>query len=899
MVAGTYASYIAWVVSLWMITSWRPGRGHASFAMWRELARFGFPLVLAMLGFRLRTAVEALVVGRVLSTSALGFFRYGQRIARIPQMGIIEVGANTTFPAFSRIAGDRKRFAAAYLRALHWSMVGAAACTGLMIAAGEPAVVVLFGEQWRGAGVALVAMSGLNIGSAISIVVQDAIKAHARTRLINWFTLADLFLGVGFLLVLIRPFGFVGASLYISLTSLTTAAIMLGLAQLVVTVPLRRVLTVLATPIPSLLVATVATWWLEHDLLRADSRGPILAVVLLAVDALVFCLVYLAVLTVFAQSTVVTIVRIVPVLIARFRRGAQTLGDPERVPGPDHPDTHTSRKNLAEADRAPDRVPDAIPPPQQTPIAQESQPSDGAAGQKGPAGFRRPPAAPAKRALPTGFRRPPAEPARAPLPSGVARLPVNLTDHSFTSRTPDPPLKGGQHDRDVVAAITAGDPAGIAMTYDRYAAALYGYSHWILHDSAVAAEALKDTFVIAAATIRNLSEPSNLCPWLFALARNECRRRIRPASAVRDRDTDAADEPGNATNAVSDAGDDLSDATVQFRAVGPLADAGDDLSDATVQFRAVGPLADAGDDLSDATVQFRAVGPLADAGDDLSDATVQFRAVGPLADAGDDLSDATVQFRAVGPLADAGDDLSDATVQFRAVGPLADAGDDLSDATVQFRAVGPLADAGDDLSDATVQFRAVGRSAAAADDLSDATVQFPVIGPLADPIMPFREIGQPTYSPGHVNDQAQAELRSLIHSILAGLKPREREVIELSFRHDLNDNDLAIVLGVSQARAHDLASRARGRLEEAFGVLRIAITGRDACSVLGELLANWDGQLTEQTRDLIVWHTGQCQICAHHRWGAMRPAAVLRLLPLAPLPQDLQEQVLSLCTSTA
>ena len=94
---------------------------------------------------------------------------------------------------------------------------------------------------------------------------------------------------------------------------------MLGLAQQVVTVPLRRVLTVLAGPMPSLLIATAATWWLEHDILRSDSRGPILAVALLAVDALVFCLIYLAVLTLFARSTVVTIVRRVSVLIARFR----------------------------------------------------------------------------------------------------------------------------------------------------------------------------------------------------------------------------------------------------------------------------------------------------------------------------------------------------------------------------------------------------------------------------------------------------------------------------------------------------------------------------------------------------------------------------------------------------
>ena len=378
------------------------------------------------------------------------------------------------------------------------------------------------------------------------------------------------------------------------------------------------------------------------------------------------------------------------------------------------------------------------------------------------------------------------------------------------------------------------------MAYDRYAEALYGYSHWILHDSAAAAVALKDSFVIAAATLSNLSEPSKLRPWLFALARNECRRRIRPAFAVPDREADAADEPADETDELAGAGDELSDATVQFRAVGPLAGAGGELSDATVQFRAVGPLAGAGGELSDATVQFRAVGPLAGAGGELSDATVQFRAVGR-----------------------------------------------------------PVATGGE-LPDATVQFRVVGRPVATGGELSDVTVQFPVISLLDDPITPFRMIGQPTHGPGQANgDQGQAELRSLIHSILAALKPREREVIELSFKHDLNDDDLAIVLGVTQSRAHDLAARARGRLEEALGALHIALTGREACPVLGELLADWDGQLTEQTRDLVIRHIGECQTCAHHGWSAMRPAAFFRLLPLAPLPQEVREQVLSLCSSTA
>ena len=199
-----------------------------------------------------------------------------------------------------------------------------------------------------------------------------------------------------------------------------------------------------------------------------------------------------------------------------------------------------------------------------------------------------------------------------------------------------------------------------------------------------------------------------------------------------------------------------------------------------------------------------------------------------------------------------------------------------------------------------MQFRAVGWAGGAGDDVSDATVQFRVISQLADPTTPFRVMGQPARSPDHVHDeQGQAELRSLIHSVLTGLRPREREVIELTLRYDLDDGDLTVALGMSPGRAQALALRARGRLEEGLGVLHIALTRREACPVLGELLAGWDGQLTEQTRDLVAWHVGECQVCVRHGWGAMRPATFSRLLPQAPLPQKLRLEILSLCTSAA
>ena len=65
--------------------------------------------------------------------------------------------------------------------------------------------------------------------------------------------------------------------------------------------------------------------------------------------------------------------------------------------------------------------------------------------------------------------------------------------------------------------------------------------------------------------------------------------------------------------------------------------------------------------------------------------------------------------------------------------------------------------------------------------------------------------------PAEVSDPEQAELQGLIRASLAELEPDEREVIELSLRHDLYDSDLATVLGVSWSQAYALTSRARSQ----------------------------------------------------------------------------------------
>jgi RNA polymerase sigma factor (sigma-70 family) len=89
-------------------------------------------------------------------------------------------------------------------------------------------------------------------------------------------------------------------------------------------------------------------------------------------------------------------------------------------------------------------------------------------------------------------------------------------------------------DSQIVAAIVAGDPDGLAAAYDRYAAPLYAFCQSLLHDQADAADAVQETFIIASAKLDRLRDPDLLKSWLFAVARNEChhRRRARPGGVA-------------------------------------------------------------------------------------------------------------------------------------------------------------------------------------------------------------------------------------------------------------------------------------------------------------------------------------------------------------------------------
>jgi len=100
-------------------------------------------------------------------------------------------------------------------------------------------------------------------------------------------------------------------------------------------------------------------------------------------------------------------------------------------------------------------------------------------------------------------------------------------------------------DREVAAAIVAGDPHGIADAYDTYAMPLYSYCRSLLREPEDAADAVQDTFLIATAKLGGLRDPGKLKSWLYAVARNQCFRRLRSADPTSALD-EAVDMPAAA-----------------------------------------------------------------------------------------------------------------------------------------------------------------------------------------------------------------------------------------------------------------------------------------------------------------------------------------------------------------
>ncbi|MDG4767298.1 sigma-70 family RNA polymerase sigma factor [Solwaraspora sp. WMMD406] len=166
--------------------------------------------------------------------------------------------------------------------------------------------------------------------------------------------------------------------------------------------------------------------------------------------------------------------------------------------------------------------------------------------------------------------------------------------------------------------------------------------------------------------------------------------------------------------------------------------------------------------------------------------------------------------------------------------------------------------------------------------------------------LPLEEAGQvpaPVVDP--VTGLGAEQVRELIWAAAAGLNPGDRQVFELSIRHDLSAVEVGAVLGVSASHAHARLSRVRAQLDRAIGALLVARTGAGDCADLAAMLQGWDGRFTVLLRKRVSRHIESCSTCADRRRQQVSPAALFSAyatLPLLAVPPELWLRLTSTST---
>lgn len=134
-------------------------------------------------------------------------------------------------------------------------------------------------------------------------------------------------------------------------------------------------------------------------------------------------------------------------------------------------------------------------------------------------------------------------------------------------------------------------------------------------------------------------------------------------------------------------------------------------------------------------------------------------------------------------------------------------------------------------------------------------------------------------------------MSELLPEALLSLERPQRELLDLSVRHGLADQELSVIFELPPAEVRTIVAQAAAGLEEWFAAI-IAARSRDGCPDLTARMAEWVAAPGRRARARIGRHIQSCATCrAAPR--TMTAGTLLRRLPIAALPGTLPNRLAS------
>jgi O-antigen/teichoic acid export membrane protein len=162
-----------------------------------------------------------IALGKIFSTSALGFYQMAYRFAILPIEEISEVINKVSFPIFVKLTNDTPRLKNAFRKnSIVYLSVSAGYCLFILIFA-EPLTSLLLGSQWQSITPILKAMSIAGIFYALNSITNPIILAKNHQRQLSHLTMIRLITMLFVIIPLTYNYGIIGSVFAFTLSLLT------------------------------------------------------------------------------------------------------------------------------------------------------------------------------------------------------------------------------------------------------------------------------------------------------------------------------------------------------------------------------------------------------------------------------------------------------------------------------------------------------------------------------------------------------------------------------------------------------------------------------------------------------------------------------------------------------
>jgi PST family polysaccharide transporter len=293
LVFATYASEVVQIAAAWTASRFRPRPRLASFALWRELAGYGRHVLAGSMIDHVSLATNTFLLGRFLSPTALGQYRFAARFAILPQDLAVTAGSYVLLPALARVAAERERLERGVHRAYRLVVAAVAPASFLLLPLGPPLAVVLLGEDWRPAGVVLAILALASAPHAAGSVAAESLKAAGRPDVLPPLHLLGA-VGSIVLMIALLPFGLAGVAAGVTIASVVADNVTVVRATRVLGFDGGAIVAAFWPPYVAGAVTAAVVFALEHLLVHADSHGIAAGLALIAAEALAGLGVYVA-----------------------------------------------------------------------------------------------------------------------------------------------------------------------------------------------------------------------------------------------------------------------------------------------------------------------------------------------------------------------------------------------------------------------------------------------------------------------------------------------------------------------------------------------------------------------------------------------------------------------------